>query len=173
MDATVVVMGVSGTGKSTVGRLLAARLGAAFAEADEFHPAGNVVKMAAGRPLDDADRKPWLERIAGWLTELAATGERGVVACSALKREYRDLLRRAHPRLYFLHLDGDPGLAAERVAARTGHFMPATLIGSQFQALEPLQPDETGMVIDAALAAGHIVEQARAALEQCGEGVTL
>ncbi|MFF3618822.1 gluconokinase [Streptomyces sp. NPDC002467] len=112
----VVVMGVSGAGKSTVGRLLADRLGLPFAEADDFHSAANRAKMAAGRPLDDGDRGPWLLSLAGWIREAAASGRGGVMACSALRREYRDLLRRAGAGVVFVHLALDRTRAEQRVA---------------------------------------------------------
>ncbi|WP_225978684.1 gluconokinase [Gandjariella thermophila] len=156
-------MGVAGSGKTTVGRLLAKRLGVAYAEADDFHPAANIAKMAAGRPLSDADRVPWLAAIAGWMSAHAGVG--GVVTCSALRRGYRDRLRAATPA-WFLHLAGDRALIASRVGAREDHFMPAALVDSQFATLEPLQPDEPGLVVDAALAPMDIVETAWAAL--CG-----
>ncbi|MGD9484414.1 gluconokinase [Streptomyces sp. TRM70308] len=138
-------MGVSGSGKTTVGERLAARLSVPYAEADDFHPPGNVAKMAAGTPLDDADRAPWLDAIAAWLAEHAGRG--GVVTCSALKRRYRDRLREAAPRLFFVHLDGSPELIAERLAGRSGHFMPPALLRSQLEALERLDADEAGGVV--------------------------
>lgn len=149
-EPVVVVSGVSGSGKSTVGRALAGRLGVEYTEGDEFHPPANIAKMAEGRPLTDEDRYPWLEAVAEWIGERLRAGAGGVVACSALKRRYRDLLRGAGPGgVWFLHLDADRELAAARVAARTGHFMPPSLVGSQFEALEPLEPDEAGAVIAA------------------------
>lgn len=138
----VVVMGVSGSGKSTVGGLLAERMGVPYAEADDFHPAANIAKMSAGHPLDDTDRGPWLDAIAAWVIE--RTGRGGVVSCSALRRRYRDRLRADAPELFFLHLDGPPELIAARLQARMEHFMPAGLLRSQFEALEPLDPDEIG-----------------------------
>jgi gluconokinase len=144
----VVVMGVSGCGKSTVARGLADRLDLRFAEADEFHPPGNVDKMAAGVPLDDADRLPWLAALAGWMREQAAAGQSTVMACSALTRAYRDVLRDGPPRVLFVHLDGPAEVVAERLAARTGHFMPASLLASQVATLEPLGPGEEGVVLD-------------------------
>jgi gluconokinase len=141
----IVVMGVSGSGKTTIGGMLAARLGVPYAEADDFHPAANIAKMAAGLPLDDADRAPWLDTIAGWLAERGPRG--GVVSCSALRRRYRDRLRTAAPGLFFAHLDGAPELVAARLGARTGHFMPPGLLDSQFDALEPLEPGESGAVV--------------------------
>jgi gluconokinase len=130
----LVVMGVSGTGKSTVGPLLAAALGVPFADGDAFHPPANVAKMSAGTPLTDEDRWPWLAAIAGWLGTRGAAG--GVVACSTLRRAYRDRLRTGAAGLRFVHLAGDRALIGARQAARPGHFMPASLIDSQFAALE-------------------------------------
>ncbi|AEW93262.1 MULTISPECIES: gluconokinase [Streptomycetaceae] len=141
----VVVMGVSGSGKSTVGGLLAERLGVPYAEADDFHPPANIAKMSAGHPLDDADRAPWLNSIAEWIAR--HNGDGGVVTCSALKRRYRDRLREAAPGLFFLHLDGSAELIAARLQARMEHFMPPELLRSQLDALEPLEPDEAGAVI--------------------------
>jgi gluconokinase len=158
----IVVMGVSGSGKSTVGGLLAERLGVPYAEADDFHPAANIAKMSAGRPLDDADRAPWLDAIAGWI---AGRGDRGgVVSCSALRRRYRDRLRAAAPGLIFVHLDGPPELIASRLAARMRHFMPAGLLDSQLEALEPLAADESGAVIPIDGGPQQIAERALAAL---------
>ncbi|MFJ4082851.1 gluconokinase [Streptomyces iakyrus] len=141
----VVVMGVSGSGKTTVGRLLARRLGVPYAEGDDFHPAANVAKMRAGHPLDDTDRRPWLEEIARWLAGHADSG--GVVTCSALKRRYRDRLVSAAPGTFFLHLDGSPELIAERITARQGHFMAPELLRTQFADLEPMGEDEAGAAI--------------------------
>lgn len=153
----VVVMGVSGSGKTTVGRALAARLGVPYAEADDFHPAANIDKMSAGVALTDEDRRPWLRAIAAWIGEQAAGG---VVTCSALRRSYRDLLRSAAARVWFLHLDGERALIAARIAARTGHFMPPALLDSQFADLEPLDPDEPGLAVDVAEPPEEIVETA-------------
>jgi len=150
-----VVMGVSGSGKTTVGQELAARLGVPYADADGFHPPANIAKMSAGVPLDDTDRAPWLRAIAGWLADHRATG--AVVSCSALKRRYRDVLRAPVGHLPFLHLDGDPAVVAQRVAGRPGHFMPASLVASQFADLEPLGPDEEGMVADLAAPVDDVV----------------
>lgn len=141
----VVVMGVSGSGKSSVGEQLARRLGVPYAEADDFHPATNVAKMAAGIALDDADRAPWLDAIAAWLVERGRKG--GVVTCSALRRRYRDRLRADAPELFFVHLDGSEELIAQRLQGRAGHFMPPGLLRSQFDALEPLDAAETGAVV--------------------------
>lgn len=151
-----VVMGVSGSGKSTVGAALAQRLGVPFADADDMHPAANIAKMAAGHPLDDDDRHPWLERIGAWLADHPAGG---VVSCSALKRKYRDQLREHVDGLEFLNLQGSHEVIARRQASRPGHFMPASLLASQFATLEPLQPDENGVVIDVDQSVDAIVEQ--------------
>jgi gluconokinase len=153
---TVVVMGVSGSGKTTVGGLLAQHLSVPFADADDFHSAAAKAKMAAGHPLTDADRAPWLLRLAGWL---AAESEGCVLACSALKRRYRDVLRSSSPRLCLLHLAGQPEVVSERVGHRTGHYMPAALVDSQYAALEPLEPDEFGVALDFTRAPESIVEQ--------------
>ncbi|MEU6342472.1 gluconokinase [Streptomyces sp. NPDC046977] len=158
----VVVMGVSGSGKSTVGGLLAGRLGVPYAEADDFHPPANIAKMSAGHPLDDEDRAPWLDAIAAWITGRGGHG--GVVSCSALRRRYRDRLRRDAPGLFFLHLDGSEELIAARLAARMQHFMPAGLLHSQFDALEPLEPDEAGAVVAIDGGPQQITERALAAL---------
>ena len=153
----VVVMGVSGSGKTTVGAALAQRLGVPFADADDFHPEGNIAKMSAGIPLDDGDRRPWLGAMAQWLAEHEPAG--GVASCSALKRSYRDVLRGAAPTTVFIHLHGDRDVLAERVAARAAHFMPAALIDSQFATLEPLGPDERGDVLDVAQPVDVLVDQ--------------
>ncbi|MFT4082894.1 MAG: gluconokinase [Nocardioides sp.] len=145
MNPQLVVMGVSGSGKSTVGAAIAQRLRVPFADADDFHPPENVAKMSAGHALDDHDRYPWLERIGAWL---AAHPDGAVISCSALKRKYRDQLRHHAHRVSFLHLAGDREVIARRQASRPGHFMPASLLTSQFQTLEPLEPDEAGVVID-------------------------
>ncbi|KUI23224.1 gluconate kinase [Mycobacterium sp. GA-1285] len=145
MASPIVVMGVSGSGKSTVGAALAQRLRVPFADADDFHPPANIAKMTAGEALDDDDRYPWLEAIGEWLAAHRVTG--GVMSCSALKRKYRDQLRRHCPEVELLHLVGTPEVIAKRQASRPGHFMPASLLTSQFQTLEPLEPDENGVDI--------------------------
>ncbi|WP_433085476.1 gluconokinase [Dactylosporangium sp. CA-052675] len=137
-----VVMGVAGTGKTTVGAMLAGRLGWTYAEADDFHPPANVEKMAAGVPLTDADREPWLAAIGRWLDERAAAGEPGVVTCSGLRRVYRDRLREGRPQVRMVFLEGSRELIARRLAARHGHFMRVEMLDSQFAALEPPQPGE-------------------------------
>jgi gluconokinase len=160
----VVVMGVCGTGKSTVGELLAEALGVPYAEADDFHPPANIAKMSAGTPLQDADRWPWLDAIGAWARDRGGRG--GVVSCSALKRAYRDRLRATARRLFFLHLTGDRGLIAERMAARTDHFMPSGLLDSQLATLEPLQPDECGVALSVDPEPAVITERAIAALRR-------
>jgi gluconokinase len=144
---TIVVMGVSGSGKSTVAGELVGRLGWDFAEGDEFHPPENVEKMRAGTPLDDDDRWPWLRRLAAWIGEHEAEGHDAVVTCSALKRSYRDLLCDGHPSVWFAHVQAASELIRDRVVHRSGHYMPASLLDSQLATLEPLQDDEPGAVI--------------------------
>jgi gluconokinase len=146
MGSPIVVMGVSGSGKSTVGAALAQRLRVPFADADDFHPQANIAKMSAGEALNDEDRYPWLDAIGEWLDGRCADG--GVMSCSALKRKYRDQLRRGCSEVLFLHLTGTPEVIGRRQASRPGHFMPASLLASQFETLEPLEPDEHGVVID-------------------------
>lgn len=160
----VVVMGVAGTGKTTIGPLLAARLGVPYAEGDDFHPEANIAKMAAGTPLDDADRWPWLDAIGAWADGRAGLG--GVVSCSALKRSYRDRLRAAAPGVVFVHLAGDRSLIEDRMAHRQGHFMPTALLDSQFATLEPLQADEAGVVVDVSGGPEAITDRAVRALEE-------
>lgn len=154
-----VVMGVSGCGKSAVGKLLAARLGVAYAEGDDDHPPANVAKMSAGIALDDDDRRGWLLALQGRLRVASQDGVGLVLSCSALKRKYRDLLRVGDPQVVFVHLDGARELIAERVRKRSGHFMPPALLDSQFQALEPLQADENGLLLDIALTPEQLVER--------------
>ena len=141
----LVVMGVSGSGKSLIGSLLAEGLGVPFLDADDLHPVTNVDKMTAGIPLTDDDRWPWLEKVGQAIAAASATGI--VVACSALRRSYRDTIRAAAPDAQFVHLDGSRDLLATRLGSREGHFMPATLLDSQLEALEPLGDGERGLVI--------------------------
>jgi len=138
----LIVCGVSGSGKTTIGTLLAKRLGWAYAEADAFHSAANVAKMAAGHPLDDADRAPWLAAIGGFIDETTAAGRPAVVTCSALKRTYRDQLRVGRPNVRFVFLDVPFDVARDRLSGREGHFFPAELLASQYRDLEAPDPDE-------------------------------
>src|SRR3954447_7049668 len=161
---TIVVMGVSGAGKSTVAAELVSRLGWDFAEGDEFHPPENVEKMRAGHALDDEDRWPWLRRLAGWIGEHEAAGTSAVVTCSALKRAYRDLLRDGHPSVWFAHVSADPDLIRGRVEHREGHYMPPSLLGSQLSTLEPLEPDEPGAVISGVAPPAEVADHLLTAL---------
>ena len=150
-DATspcaLVVMGVSGSGKSTIADHLAARLGWRYEDADKFHPPANVAKMSAGQPLTDEDRWPWLQAIADEIDRLSAAGQRAVVACSALKRSYRDILVHGRDDIRIVFLNGTQDLIADRLAARKGHFRPPGLLASQFRTLEPPQPDERPITV--------------------------
>ena len=158
----IVVMGVSGAGKTQVGSALATLLGIPFTDADGLHPAANVAKMSAGVPLTDADRWPWLAIVGA---ALAGAGHEGlVVACSALKRVYRDAIRAAAPATLFVHLTVDHDTLADRVASRPGHFMPVSLLDSQLEALEPLEADEAGVTVESAGGVDATVDRVRAAL---------
>ncbi len=157
----VVVMGVSGSGKSTVGAALADALGVPFTDADGLHPAANVAKMTRGIPLTDADREPWLDAVGARLAEHSGTGL--VVACSALRRTYRDRLRAHAPSTVFVHLSGDAAVLAERMGGRSGHFMPTALLDSQLATLEPLAADEAGTTLDIRRPVEEIVAGAVAA----------
>lgn len=138
----LLVTGVSGSGKSTIGSLLADRLGWQYAEADSFHPAANIAKMSAGHPLTDEDRRPWLDNIGRWIDATTAAGHPGVVTSSALKRAYRDRLLHGRPQVRLIHLDADRATVARRLATRDGHFFPPELLDSQFRDLEPPTDDE-------------------------------
>ncbi len=161
----LIVTGVSGSGKSTIAGRLAARLGWVFAEGDDFHPAENIAKMRDGVPLDDRDRAPWLARIAAWIDERRVAGTPGIVTCSALRRNYRDQLARGRPEVVFVYLKISAARAAARVAERKNHFMPASLIESQFAALEEPCSAEAVIMIDADQRAQAIVDQIIARLE--------
>jgi gluconokinase len=150
----LVLMGVSGCGKSTVAGLLAGRLGWDFEEGDDLHPAANVEKMASGHPLDDEDRWPWLANVAEWIGERTDAGRPGIITCSALKKSYRDVLR--GERVVFVYLAGTREQIARRLAARHGHYMPASLLDSQFDALEPPTPEESSITVE--VGAGSSVE---------------
>jgi carbohydrate kinase (thermoresistant glucokinase family) len=144
----LLVMGVSGSGKTTVGKALAEALGWPFEEGDDLHPPANVAKMKAGVPLTDEDRAPWLAAVARWIDDQALRGEPGVITCSALKRAYRDRLRADRPHLWLVFLEGSRRVIAERLAQRHGHFMPASLLDSQLAALEPPGEDEPVIDVD-------------------------
>lgn len=156
----VVVMGVAGCGKTTVGETIARTLSWRFQEGDALHPAANVAKMAGGTPLSDEDRWPWLAAIAAVMAGWRAVGESGVVTCSALKRAYRDALRDGHADVRILHLAGSRDLIGGRLAARRGHFMPPALLDSQFAALEPPGGDEATLTLDVALRPDALAAQA-------------
>ncbi len=169
MTTHVVVMGVSGSGKSTIAEGIAASLDWTFAEADAFHPQANIDKMSAGIPLDDRDRAPWLRDLADWQADRAAEGVNTVIACSALKRSYRDRLsvdvaalpgdQREH-RVVFIHVHGPFEVIADRLEGRRGHFMPESLLQSQFDTLEPLEKDEVGVELDVRRTPGEIIAAA-------------
>ena len=163
-----VVMGVSGSGKTTIGRALARRLGWLFQEGDALHPSENVAKMSAGQPLDDADRAPWLAAIAALIDEWRARGKAGVITCSALKRRYREVIIGDRPGVRLVYLAGSRELIAERLAARRGHFMPATLLDSQFAALEPPMPEEGAIVVSVEAPVADIVARIAASLVPAG-----
>jgi gluconokinase len=154
----LVVMGVSGSGKSTIAEHLAARLGWRYVDGDLFHPPANVAKMSAGHPLTDEDRWPWLRAIAAEIDRLAAAGERAVVACSALKRAYRDILVHGRDDVRIVFLDGTQDLIAKRLAARKGHFMPPGLLNSQFKTLEPPQSSERPVTVSIDASVDGIVD---------------
>jgi gluconokinase len=164
MAVVVVVMGVSGCGKSTVGERLAKRLNCPFYDGDDYHPVENVAKMANGQPLDDDDRVPWLDRLNGLIHDHVVRGESAVVACSALKRRYRDRLRAGNAGLRFVHLQGDFNLIWERMCARPGHYMKAGMLQSQFDALEAPAADEA-LIVSIEEEADQIVGRIMEALE--------
>jgi len=159
IQPVIVVMGVAGSGKTTVGALLAGRLGWPYAEADNFHPQSNVDKMAAGHPLTDADRKPWLEAIGRWIDERGAADQPGVVSCSGLKRSYRDLLRDGRPEVQMVFLQGSRELIMRRMVARHGHFMKPEMLDSQFADLEEPGPDEHVLIVSIDHAPEEIADQ--------------
>ena len=159
----LVIMGVSGSGKSTVAGILAAQLGWDLAEGDDLHPAGNVAKMRVGEPLTDDDRWPWLGLVAAWITDHASAGTPGVITCSALKRSYRDRLRGEN--VIFVHLTGSRDQIARRLGGRSDHFMPPALLDSQMATLEAPAPDENSVMVDVATGpaevAGEIMRRLR------------
>jgi len=144
----LVVMGVQGSGKSTAGKAVAEHLGLGFIDGDDLHPAGNKAKMAAGNPLTDADREPWLAAVGRALAEGLEQGQARVIACSALKRRYRDLIRSHAPTVRFVHLSGAQELIAGRLSQRNHEYMPPGLLDSQFETLEPLEADEPGIRLE-------------------------
>lgn len=156
----VVVMGVSGAGKTTVARGISELTGLRFAEADEFHTEAHVAQMRAGIPLTDADRWPWLRALAEWMAERHAEGVSTVLTCSALKRAYREVLRQGPATVEFLHLDGAAQLIRDRLDRRVGHYMPASLFDSQRAILEHLGPDESGVVLEVAAPPEELVRRA-------------
>jgi gluconokinase len=160
----VIVMGVSGVGKSTVAKGLSTLLGWTYAEGDAFHSEANVAKMAAGHPLTDDDRWPWLRAIGVWMDGQIEADKASVVTCSALRRAYRDLLREGRPQVSFLHLVAGEGLVADRVSHRSDHYMPTSLLRSQYDTLEPLGPDEPGASVSVDGGAPEVLRRAVAAL---------
>lgn len=161
-----VFMGVSGSGKTSVAERVADRLGLPFAEADDFHPRSNIEKMESGVPLTDEDRWPWLRELADWIGTHEAMGESTVMACSALKRQYRDVLRAGAPEVHFLHMHGPSEVIWERLDARDGHFMPPALLRSQLDTLQRLDPAEAGQELDLR---GDLDALTALALEYVGE----
>jgi len=163
--AAIVVMGVSGAGKSTVGKIVAAKLNCPFRDADSFHPAANIAKMSRGEPLTDEDRWPWLNAIAAWIAEHRAAGTTCVVTCSALKRAYRDIVTDKQSNdVRLVYLQGEFSLIEARLKARTGHFMPPGLLRSQFAALEEPSADEHAITVAVDAAPEEIAERVIAAL---------
>lgn len=160
----IVLMGVAGSGKSTIGAMLAERLGCEMAEADDFHSPANVAKMKMGIPLQDAERWPWLRDIAAWIAERDKGGRTAVVTCSALKRVYRDVLRSASSRVAFVHLAGRSELILDRMRHRAGHFMLTSLLDQQYAILEPLGSDERGITVDVSRPIEEIVNVAASVL---------
>lgn len=154
----IVLMGVAGCGKSTIGEALSAALGWTFRDADSFHPESNVAKMSRGEALTDADRKPWLEAIARWIDERQAAHAPAIVSCSALKRSYRDIIVGQRDGVHLVHLSGSADLIGTRMAARRNHFMPTSLLRSQFATLEPPQPHEA-LIIDVDAAPDAIAQR--------------
>lgn len=171
--AAVIVMGVSGSGKSTAGALLASRLGWEFEDADWLHPAANIEKMHSGIPLTDEDRRPWLEAVAAWIDERRRSGGHGVVACSALRRRYRDVLIGDRTDVRLVYLKGGEELIARRIAARHEHFMPRSLLHSQFATLEEPGLDENPIVVSIEPRPNQIVAQILAALNAAESGQPL
>ena len=157
--SVLVLMGVSGCGKTTVAAILASRLGWPFEEGDALHPQANIEKMAAGHSLTDVDRWPWLAKVADWIDKRLDAGENGLITCSALKRSYRDLINRRGSGLMFVFLAGSKETIAARLAARHGHFMPASLLDSQFADLDEPAADEPAIRVEIGPPAAEIAEQ--------------
>ncbi|GHD50634.1 gluconokinase [Mycetocola manganoxydans] len=162
----IIVMGVSGSGKSTIGALIAGALGVPFVDGDSLHPQSNIEKMAGGQPLNDDDRWPWLATVGRTLADAGRRGTGMVIACSALRRSYREAILETAPRTRFVHLAGTREVLATRVEGRSDHFMPTTLLDSQFATLEPLGDDEPGIVINIDQTVPAIVAEAAAALTE-------
>lgn len=154
----IVIMGVSSAGKTTTATALSERLGWPFRDADSFHPPANVEKMSRGMPLDDTDRAPWLAAIAAWIQERIARDEHGIVTCSALKRAYRDVIMAGLPGAKLVHLVGNRALIGERMARRSNHFMPTSLLDSQFATLEPPGPDEDVLTIEVSMSPARVAD---------------
>ena len=166
----VVVMGVAGVGKTTVAKGLSRLTGWTFAEGDAFHPEANLDKMSSGHPLTDEDRWPWLRLIGEWMSREIEAGRSGIVTCSALRRAYRDLLRQGRPEVVFCHLAAEEDLVANRIGSRQDHFMPPSLLHSQYDTLEPLEPGEPGVVVSVDGSAAEVLARAVAALQLQPEG---
>jgi gluconokinase len=160
----VIVIGVAGSGKTTVAKGISTVMGWEFAEGDAFHSDANVAKMRSGRPLTDEDRWPWLEDIGAWIDGKEARGESAVIACSALRRAYRDVLRRDRPHVRFLHITAPAGVIEDRMEHRPGHYMPSSLLPSQLATLEPLEPDEPGVTVSNEGTAAQVLDRSLATL---------
>ena len=167
-STSVVVMGVSGSGKTTVAERLAAHLGCEYEEGDDHHPAANVEKMRSGIALDDDDRRPWLEDLARWIGDREDTGRSCVLTCSALKRGYRDLLRAGNESVWFAHVDVPQDVLAARLRERKGHYMAPSLLTSQLATLQPLQPDEPGITVPGTGEPDQVVDAILEALKRDG-----
>lgn len=168
----IIVMGVSGSGKTTVAEGIARHTGYEFAEGDDFHPEANVAKMHAGHALTDEDRWPWLRAIGAWIDEREQAGTSAVITCSALRRVYRDLLRKGRPGVRFCHIEVGADVIEDRLQKRKGHYMPPSLLPSQLSTLEPLQPDEPGVVVSAAATPEQVLTKAIEALGLVDQGVS-
>ena len=155
----LLIMGVSGSGKSTIAEIVSERLGWVFEEGDDLHPQTNIDKMKAGIPLTDADRQPWLARVAAWIDKQRESGQPGVITCSALKRSYRQIVIGDRPEVQLVYLRGSRELIAARLADRQGHFMPAALLESQFDTLEEPGPDENPLIVDIGGSADEIADE--------------